>query len=172
MAEKNSETKSILPSGIPEATFVEDVDAFMAQPDNSSVETVLSRLEEQHQKYSFMEMNLKTKKNRLKVQIPDLKSTLAFVEHLIERRGSDKKFETHFQLSEQVWTKATIKPTEKVNLWLGANVMLEYSLEEAKALLSNNLTSAKESLEVCDEELGFIRDQTTTVEVSILLQKK
>lgn len=46
--------------------------------------------------------------------------------------------------------------------------MLEYTLEEAKELLTNNLASARESLETCDDELGFIRDQATTVEVSIL----
>lgn len=46
----------------------EDVEAFMAKPENESVEAVLSRLNEQHQKYKFMELNLNTKKKRLFVE--------------------------------------------------------------------------------------------------------
>ena len=40
-----------------------------------------------------------------------------------------------FSLSEQAYAKATAKNIKTVNLWLGAQVMLEYELDEAKALL-------------------------------------
>ena len=45
-------------------TFQEDVDSFMKKPENESAEGVLRGLEEQHNKYKFMEYNLITKKNR------------------------------------------------------------------------------------------------------------
>ena len=40
-----------------------------------------------------------------------------------------------FGLSEQIFAKATVKDVSSVGLWLGADVMLEYPLEEAKQLL-------------------------------------
>ena len=46
--------------------------------------------------------------------------------------------------------------------------MLEYNLEDAEELLSRNLSAATKSLATVDEDLGFLRDQTTTTEVSIL----
>ena len=43
---------------------------------------------------------------------------------------------------------------EKVMLWLGANVMLEYDIDEADTLLSSNKTNAIKSLEEVKEQLG------------------
>ena len=39
-------------------------------------------------------------------------------------------------------------------LWLGANVMLEYDIDEADTLLSSNKTNAIKSLEEVKEQLG------------------
>ena len=46
--------------------------------------------------------------------------------------------------------------------------MMEYSIDEALSLLTKNLASAKKTLTQVQEDLDFIRDQTTTTEVSIL----
>ena len=46
--------------------------------------------------------------------------------------------------------------------------MLEYNLEDAEQLLTKNYTAATSSLSQIEDDLGFIRDQTTTCEVSIL----
>ena len=51
---------------------------------------------------------------------------------------------------------------------LKANVMLEYPIDEALELLGTNLKTAKKSLEQLEEELEFISDQCTTLEVGIL----
>jgi prefoldin subunit 5 len=45
-----------------------------------------------------------------------------------------------FGLSEQVYAKAKIKDVSSVSLWLGADVMLEYPLQEAKELLVSLLS--------------------------------
>ena len=42
----------------------DDVDEFMRHEENKSAEVVIRQLEEQHQKYKFMEYNLTTKKSR------------------------------------------------------------------------------------------------------------
>lgn len=40
-----------------------------------------------------------------------------------------------YSLSEQIHSSAKLKDVRSVKLWLGADVMLEYELEEAKHVL-------------------------------------
>ncbi|CAH3023312.1 unnamed protein product, partial [Porites evermanni] len=153
--------------GIPEALFLEDVDEFMKKSGHDTAESVLKDLDEQHQKYKFMELNLLARKKRLQIQVPDLNSSLEMVKLLSSKKGSSKPLQSRFLLSDQVYCTADVPPTEKVMLWLGANVMLEYSIEEAEALLSKNLNTAQKSLTEIEEDLGFLRDQYTTTEVNM-----
>ncbi|XP_072390478.1 prefoldin subunit 3 [Diabrotica undecimpunctata] len=152
-------------AGIPEAEFVEDVDAYMQRSENNSnVDEVLKKLDSQHAKYKFMEYNLMSKKKRLLNQVPELKRSLTMIEKLEEEK---EEFETQFLLSEQVFAKAKVPPTETVCLWLGANVMLEYTLEDAKKLLTQNITAATRNLSYVEHDLDFLRDQFTTTEVNM-----
>lgn len=59
-----------------------------------------------------------------------------------------------------------------VTLSLQANVMLEYDIDEAQALLEKNLLTATKNLDSLEEDLDFLRDQFTTTEVSILSLKR
>ncbi|KAJ8927826.1 hypothetical protein NQ314_019709 [Rhamnusium bicolor] len=152
-------------AGIPEAEFVEDVDAYMQRSENNAnVDDVLKRLDSQHAKYKFMEYNLLSKKRRLQTQVPELKRSLSMIEKLEEQK---EEFETQFLLSEQVFAKAKVPPTETVYLWLGLNVMLEYSLQDAKKLLTQNITAAIRNLGYVEHDLDFLRDQFTTTEVNM-----
>lgn len=155
-------------AGIPGALFVEDVDSYMKSSENNeNVESVLTRLDEQHSKYKFMELNLLQKRKRLKSQIPDIKSSLDIVRHMKSKQESPDDIDTHFLLSDQVYVKAKIPPTDRVCLWLGANVMLEYTLDDAESLLSRNLEKATKNLSQLEDDLDFLRDQFTTTEVNM-----
>ncbi|XP_077164077.1 prefoldin subunit 3 isoform X2 [Paroedura picta] len=153
--------------GIPEAVFVEDVDSFMKQPGNETADIVLKKLDEQYQKYKFMELNLAQKKRRLKNQIPEIKQTLEILKHMQKKKESTNLMETRFLLADNLYCKASVPPTDKVCLWLGANVMLEYDIDEAQALLEKNLSTATRNLESLEEDLDFLRDQFTTTEVNM-----
>lgn len=127
----------------------------MKRPENNGiVDDVLKRLDGQHAKYKFMEYNLLSKKRRLQTQVPELKRSLTMIEKLEEQK---EEFETQFLLSEQVFAKAKVPPTETVCLWLGANVMLEYSLEDAKKLLTQNISAASRNLSYVEHDLDFLR---------------
>jgi len=155
-------------SGIPEALFVDDVDSFMKLAENEeNVENVLRKLDEQHSKYKFMELNLMQKRKRLKSQMPDIRSSLDIVRHMKAKQESPDLIDTRFLLSDQVYARAKIPPTDRVCLWLGANVMLEYTLEDAEALLSRNLEKASKNLAQLEDDLDFLRDQFTTTEVNM-----
>ncbi|GAB5585036.1 prefoldin subunit 3 [Prionailurus iriomotensis] len=152
--------------GIPEAVFVqEDVDSFMKQPGNETADIVLKKLDEQYQKYKFMELNLAQKKRRLKGQIPEIKQTLEILKYMQKKKESTSSLETRFLLADNLYCKASVPPTDKVCLWLGANVMLEYDIDEAQALLEKNLSTATKNLDSLEEDLDFLRDQFTTTEV-------
>ncbi|CAH4034050.1 prefoldin subunit 3 [Pieris brassicae] len=156
-------TKSF--SGIPDAIFVDNVDEFMSMPENSEgVEKVLRKLDEQHGKYKFMEYTLNTKRRRLREQIPDLARTLEMIEKL---KAQKETMQTQFLLSDQVFVKAEVPPTNNVCLWLGANVMLEYTLEDAENLLTTNMATATKNLANVEHDLDFLRDQWTTTEVNM-----
>ncbi|XP_050309219.1 prefoldin subunit 3 [Anthonomus grandis grandis] len=151
-------------AGIPEAEFIEDVDSYMARPENGSKEEVLKKLDNQYGKYKFMEFNLLSKKKRLQNQIPELKRSLTMIEKL---EGQNEECDTQFLLSDQVFAKAKIPPTKNVCLWLGANVMLEYTLDDAKELLTQNINTADRNLGYVNHDLDFLRDQFTTTEVNM-----
>lgn len=153
--------------GIPEATFLDDVDSYMGK--ETSSEAMLQKLDEQYQKYKFMEANLVQKKLRLSTQVPDIKATLDSIRSLKKRKDETEALKTQFMLSDQLYINAKIPATNRVCLWLGANVMLEYEIEEAEDLLSKNLSTAESNLEELADDLCFLRDQVTTTEVSILL---
>uniref|UniRef100_A0A4W5JXB7 Prefoldin subunit 3 n=1 Tax=Hucho hucho TaxID=62062 RepID=A0A4W5JXB7_9TELE len=153
--------------GIPEAIFVEDVESFMKQPGNDTADAVLRKLDEQYQKYKYMELNLAQKKQRLKSQIPQIKQTLEILRHMQKKKETTDPMETHFLLADNVYCKASVPPTDKVCLWLGANVMLEYDIDEAQSLLEKNLATASRNLDSLEEDLDFLRDQFTTTEVNM-----
>lgn len=168
METKSNEEKPKSYAGIPEASFVDDVNAYMAlEENNGNVDKVLHKLEEQHSKYKLMEYNLLTKKRRLKAQIPDLENSLQMIKLLERQQEADAETITQFLLGEQVFVKAKVPPTKQVSLWLGANVMLEYPLEEARQLLSKNLEAARTNLNCVNHDLDFLRDQFTTTEVNM-----
>merc|ERR1712000_763251 len=45
-----------------------------------------------------------------------------------------------------MYAKAVIPPTDKVGLWLGANVMMEYNMGEAIEMLNSNIKNANNKI--------------------------
>jgi prefoldin subunit 5 len=123
-----------------------------------------------------MEMNTQRRAGGLRDKIPDIRKTLETVEFLSIRRAaaaegkSEAVVETTFELNDTLYAKASINLGEgagdEVYLWLGANVMLAYPLDEAKTLLQGKLNAAMESLRNCEDDLDFLRQQITTLEVN------
>jgi hypothetical protein len=85
--------------------------------------------------------------------------------------GGETPLETTFELNDTLYARATISPEDmdEVYLWLGANVMLAYPIEEAEALLEEKLQAAQASLANCEEDLEFLREQITVRRNSIYL---
>lgn len=116
-----------------------------------------------------MEQNLVRARQSLKVKLPDIKRTLEMVIMLKAKYESDQKeIQTNFLLADNIWAKARVPNTSgNVGLWLGANVMVEYTYAEALKLLAKNLSNAEAKIAECETDLDFLKDQITTTEVNL-----
>lgn len=151
--------------GIPEAVFIENVEAIcqVRKP-----QEVVAKLQELYSKYQYMQSSLAAQRSSMKTKLPDITSARETVGHMVkakEEAGDGAIFT--YQLSENIYTRAKVPPTDSVCLWLGANCMLEYTLEEATELLEKNEANAKATLASIEEDRAFLRDQITTTEVNI-----
>ncbi|KAH8692990.1 putative prefoldin subunit 3 [Talaromyces proteolyticus] len=156
------------PRGIPFAPFVDNVSDYVSS--RSEVEATLRSFQEMISKYQFMEMNTQRRSVGLKEKIPDIKKTLEMVKFLKLRQSAatPAPLETNFELNDTLYARATVdaEDTKEVYLWLGANVMLAYPIDEAEGMLAEKLRAAELSLENCEEDLEFLREQITTLEVA------
>ncbi|KAF9924878.1 hypothetical protein BGZ65_008094 [Modicella reniformis] len=155
------------PRGIPKAPFVENVEDHVTEEE--PVEIVLRKFQEAMAKYKFMEINMLQRKRNLDAKIPEIRKTLEMVQFLQSQASEEdesKEIETLYELNDTLYATAKVKPTGKVCLWLGANVMLEYPVDEAADLLASKLESALKTLKNAEEDLVYLRDQVTTMEVN------
>eukprot|EP00128_Syssomonas_multiformis_P017126 Colp12_sorted_trinity150504_noHs@30633 len=153
------------PYGIPTAVFVEDVDAYMK--DKSGADNVLKDFDERYGKYKLMEAQLLQKKGSLKGKLPQIKAAVDAIALFQKKKESEEEVSLRFELAANVFAHAKTKSTGKVCLWLGANVMLEYDIDEAEKMLTENLTTAQTSFKQLEEDLGFLREQITIMEVNM-----
>jgi prefoldin subunit 5 len=78
-----------------------------------------------------------------------------------------KPLDSHFELSDGLYVRASIPPTKTVCLWLGANIMVEYPFDEAVELLSKNLDAASNNLQGTEADIAYLRDQINTTDVNL-----
>lgn len=149
------------PRGIPQAPFIASVEDYADNPEDASM--LLSKLQELFQKYQLMQAATQQRANSLDRKIPDLRHSL---EALLFIQSKYTAFDTRYELNDTVFAKARVEPVESVWLWLGANVMLEYSVEDGRNLLQIKLQDAIDDQLRCKEDLEYLRENITTVEVN------
>mmetsp|Transcript_11883 Transcript_11883/g.13783 ORF Transcript_11883/g.13783 Transcript_11883/m.13783 type:complete len:112 (-) Transcript_11883:185-520(-) len=90
------------------------------------------------------------------------------IKFLKKKAEDSEEVKTEFKLSDNVYADSIIDAdNDTVGLWLGAGVMLEYTYDDATALLTKNLEAAKLQKKTHQEDLDFLKDQIVTTEVSI-----
>ena len=123
------------------------VDSFLAACGVTRIEPLVGALQQMYSKYKFMETSLQKNRETFKRKIPDTQKDLDMVRHLIAKRDEDAVLHMTFNLADNVYAKATVNGSVgSVCIWLGAQVMVEYSYEEAQELLEKNVAMATEKL--------------------------
>ena len=93
-----------------------------------------------------MEASKKQQLADLQTKIPDIEKNLDVIKHIKQRKEEgDDKMVTNYELNDTLYSKATVdvQNLNSVYLWLGAEVMLEYNLEDATELLNERLKRTK-----------------------------
>jgi len=121
-----------------------------------------------YSQYKRLEAELQQQRIRLSTQLPDVRRSLEAVDTLVEKRerGDESGTTVKYQLTEATFADAEVATPESVYLWLGANVMLEYPLDEAKELLETNVKACENGLEANARDLAVLKDNVTIMEVS------
>ena len=122
---------------IPKVVFLENIDAWV---EKYGGQELINEMNQLYQKYKYMEQGQLRARVTLKIKLPDIKKTLEIVNLMKKKNESEaQEFSTNFLVSDNIWAKAKIPNKDgKVGLWLGANVMVEYSFDEAIAILEKN----------------------------------
>lgn len=153
---------------IPEVVFIDNVEE-VCNTSGHDPTAYVGALQDLHSKFKYSESTLQSQKSGVRIKLPDIQAAYDLVKFLVDKRdASQKSVDMTYQLSENIYASAEI-PTENnmLMLWLGANVMLEYTYDEALELLGMNLANAKEQLETIKVDLEFVREQIVTSEVNI-----
>lgn len=129
------------------------------------VEQAIKELNERYGGLKVIESQLLQRKARLLTKLPEIQKARDMVVKLIDAQGQEMTMD--FELSPNVYSSAKVSDVQTVNLWLGAGVMVEYPLEEARELLETNLSTCKANLATVNSDVDFIKESMTTTEVSI-----
>merc|ERR1719198_1059304 len=163
----SSDADASTKEAMPTAVFIEDIEAYMKR--EGTAEAALEKLQRLYQALKFIEQRLTQKKAKLKIKIPEIQKTYESLLQMEEQSKPGEPLVSHYELAQSIFAKAKINVHEddKVCLWLGANVMLEYPRAEAISLLAQQLEDAKTALATTVDDMGFLRDQVTTTEVNM-----
>eukprot|EP00519_Triparma_laevis_P013106 CAMPEP_0182490274 /NCGR_PEP_ID=MMETSP1321-20130603/199_1 /TAXON_ID=91990 /ORGANISM="Bolidomonas sp., Strain RCC1657" /LENGTH=210 /DNA_ID=CAMNT_0024692433 /DNA_START=12 /DNA_END=644 /DNA_ORIENTATION=+ len=155
-------------SGIPKVKFIEDIDDFAASfKPKASAEVLIGAFSELFSKFKAYETNLSNKRLTYQQKLPEIEKTLALVTHLKSKHEEGETITTQYNLCDTVYAKAKLDDSGTVNLWLGANVMLEYTYAEALEYLNAKEVDAKKEYKQVTEDLAFTRNQSITAEVNM-----
>ncbi|KAH7723883.1 CRE-PFD-3 protein [Aphelenchoides avenae] len=153
--------------GVPIAKVVEDVEQYLSEA-KISIEEAQKKVDEDYRKYKYVEANLAEQKTRVSSNLPDYLKSLNVISMLAEEKAKERdNLEVSFKLDENVYSKAVVESLDKVCLWLGASVMVEYELEEAQAVLQKNIENVERVVNELSDDLAFVQDQITTTEVNM-----
>jgi prefoldin subunit 5 len=106
-------------------------------------------------------------RRRIRAHLPDLQRSLEMVQLLVAKAASADTLSVHFNLSDIVFAAAAVTPSDRVGLWVGGGVMLDYSYAEAEALLRAKIADATAKETEVDDDLALVREAAITAEVNL-----
>ena len=84
----------------------------------------------------------------------------------ITSQAAAETLATRFNLSDNVYAEASVEPQDRVCVWLGADVMLEYTYADALEMLTKRIADAKAKDAEIVEDLGWVRENKIVAEVN------
>ncbi len=154
------------PRGLPTVLFIEDEDAFLLKSGMTEEQAALE-MRMAYQQLQQLSNAHTARKEALEDKLPETEKNLAMVRLLKKQKHAGADVHAQYELIGGVYARARVPPTGKVALWMGANVMVEYTLEEAENFLQQSEKDTREALQHCVDDLRHLDDQRNTLEVNI-----
>nr|CAD2198175.1 unnamed protein product [Meloidogyne enterolobii] len=159
------------------ALVLENVENYLTEK-KKTLDDVQEDERDNFRRYKLLETSALQQKAKIDESILDYQKSIDSLKMLAEQKANSVL--VTYKLDENLFSDAVIEEMDRVCIWLGANVMVEYKLEEAQTLLTNHLANIEQTNGETEEELDFLRDQITTTEVNlanlynygVLLRKK
>ena len=131
--------------GIPATRFIDDIESFANSFDPpASSELLIGAYSDLFSKFKAYEQQLEQKRGMYREKLPEIEKSITLVRHLKGKKDAGDTVITRYNLADTIYAKAEVDCSQGiVNLWLGANVMLEYTYDEALELLTSKQTVAK-----------------------------
>lgn len=128
----------------------------------------MAAFQDRLQQYKYMEVSKQQQLAELRSKILDIENNLAVIRHLQQQADGGETLTTNFELDSTLYARADVdlQSLDSVYLWLGADVMLEYPLDEALDLLNVRLVNNTQQRDNDLEDLDFLRQNITTMEVN------
>ena len=114
-----------------------------------------------------MESQLVKQKMSKIEQQKEMKKNIEVCRYLKEKNESgSSEITTQFEVSDQLYSEGTIKEFDKVAIWLGANVMMEFPVNEAIEFLEKRVSIADKKIAELQTDIDFTRKQVNIIEVN------
>ncbi|KRZ09154.1 Prefoldin subunit 3 [Trichinella zimbabwensis] len=166
--ENRNSTEEAFSEDIPVAEFIGDVEQFSIKSGLSHQEIIQQATLTLH-RYKMIDRHVRQSVERLAEKIVDIKKSLQCCLLLEKKLATSESLVTHVTLADNLFSKVLIPPSNRVCIWLGADVMVEFTVEEGIAFLKGELEIAEPRKDSLLQKLDFIREQMTTVEVNIAM---
>uniref|UniRef100_A0A5S6QHQ8 Prefoldin subunit 3 n=1 Tax=Trichuris muris TaxID=70415 RepID=A0A5S6QHQ8_TRIMR len=154
-------------SSVPVCKLIEDVDSYITLNGEGLPKLAIQRFESSMEQYKDCEERLREHRARLLLRKEEIAASLKLCDLLEKAHKESRNVNTQFPLCDNVQVRATVPPTDRVILMLGASTMVEFTFDEARAHLrkeTNRLTSKVAEFE---SRLDFLREQITVMELNV-----
>jgi len=134
---------------------------------SSSVDKVLQQMKNELGKYRLMENQLVKQKVNVGDQKSEMQKNLQCIDRLRQLKEKEENMMTQFRLTDQMLGQADVDASQDViAIWLGANVMLEFTYDEGYDFLKERLANVQKTLDTLQADLDFCRKQINILEVN------
>ena len=118
-------------------------------------------------KYKLMESQLVKQKMNKVDQQGEMSKNIQVCRYLAKKRQEGAgAIETQFEVADQLYAQGSIEEFSTVAIWLGANVMMEFPIDEAIDFLEKRTLIAKDKIAALQGDIDFTRRQINIVEVN------
>nr|CAD2185096.1 unnamed protein product [Meloidogyne enterolobii] len=137
------------------ALVLENVENYLTEK-KKTLDDVQEDERDNFRRYKLLETSALQQKTKIDESILDYQKSIDSLKMLAEQKTKKaNSVLVTYKLDENLFSDAVIEEMDRVCIWLGANVMVEYKLEEAQTLLTNHLANIEQTNGETEEELDF-----------------